>query len=270
MIDENEIIDSTFLPCSSFKISPQFEILHSTNIHTRILNGNGSRHNKTIACNKRLKLKIIVERDDEDEDDDDEDDESSDEESDDDESSDEWDDDNDNDNVDPAKRAKRAKRAAKRAKRQAKLEAKAAKQIKVPIVHCPFFPNDENNPKQEIWFVLVGDKRLQKLLYVKRFTMNKLVKEFEIEVDLPTTNDNNNDKDKDKNLSRLIGSEYIYDVNLMSDSYMGVDLSTQVKFTIGEPEDESDDEDSDDDEEESSDDEDDDEEEDDDDDEDVN
>lgn len=86
------------------------------------------------------------------------------------------------------------------------------KKIKTPFAKCPFFKGS----KVETWFLIIGDGQ-NRLMTIKRFTMNKLIMSFSMLFDAP-------------NKSGL----HDYKLYLMSDSYIGVDQEFKISFNVKE------------------------------------
>lgn len=91
-------------------------------------------------------------------------------------------------------------------------EQKRTKIIQARFVNCPRFKGF----KVETWFLIIGNEN-NRLLTIKRFTMNKLLMNFILNFDAPSK-----------------PGFYKYKMYLMSDSYLGVDQEFDISFTIKE------------------------------------
>ena len=93
------------------------------------------------------------------------------------------------------------------------LERDAEEVSKVPTVHAPRFPK----PKEEGWWLVVGDVKTNALLCIKRIT---LVLKAKVKLDFVAPE----------------AGEYAYTLYLMSDSYLGCDQEYELPLTVGEAE----------------------------------
>jgi len=93
----------------------------------------------------------------------------------------------------------------------------------VPKVHAPRFPK----PKEEGWWLIVGDPKNNSLLSIKRITL-QLKARVKLDFTAPPT-----------------AGEYSYTLYLMCDSYLGCDQEYELKVDVGEADDDDDDDDED-------------------------
>ena len=99
------------------------------------------------------------------------------------------------------------------------LERDAEEASRVPTVHAPRFPK----PKEEGWWLVVGDPKTNALLCIKRITL-LLKAKVKLEFVAPDA------------------GEYNYTLYLMSDSYLGCDQELELPLSVGEAEEEESDE----------------------------
>ena len=90
------------------------------------------------------------------------------------------------------------------------LEREADEFSGVPTVHAPRFPK----PKEEGWWLVVGDPQTNSLLCIKRITLHLKAK-IKLEFVAPEA------------------GEYAYTLYLMSDSYLGSDQEYEVPLVVG-------------------------------------
>jgi len=93
------------------------------------------------------------------------------------------------------------------------LEREADDVAKVPTVYAPRFPK----PKEEGWWLIVGDSKTNSLLCIKRITL-QLKAKVKLEFVAPEE------------------GEYAYTLYLMSDSYRGCDQEYELPLKVGEAE----------------------------------
>eukprot|EP00965_Chrysotila_dentata_P188182 6172579-Pleurochrysis_carterae.AAC.6 len=88
----------------------------------------------------------------------------------------------------------------------------------VPKVHAPRFPK----PKEEGWWLVIGDPKTNTLLSIKRITLQLKAK---VKLDFVAPDP----------------GEYTYTLYLMCDSYLGCDQEYELKLSVGEAEDDDED-----------------------------
>ena len=105
------------------------------------------------------------------------------------------------------------------------LEREAEETGRVPTVHAPRFPK----PKEEGWWLVIGDVKSNVLLCIKRITL-QLKAKVKLEFMAPEA------------------GEYAYTLYLMSDSYLGADQEYEMPLKVAEAEDDDEEDDEEDDE----------------------
>ena len=100
------------------------------------------------------------------------------------------------------------------------LERDADEMSRVPTVHAPRYPK----PKEEGWWLLVGDGKNNSLLCIKRITL-QLKAQVKLEFVAPEAGD------------------YVYTLYLMSDSHLGCDQEYELPLKVAEADEDDEDED---------------------------